>query len=450
MTMVASHSMRGRLLALLLTVVAVAWAAVAALTYSDARREIDALLDAHLAQAARLLIAQSGHELEEIDLEDAYQDSPYSQAVAFQVWEHGRRLALKSVNAPSHRLSNADSGFSEEMAGPIHWRVYSGWDPGHEVLVQVAEDHGSRERIARRISLNTLAPLLIVLPLLGLAIWWVVGRGVRPLRLLATELAARGPQDLAPLAPRPMPDEVAGVASRLDRLFTRIRESLESERRFTSHAAHELRTPVAAIRAQAEVARTTADSAQRIAALDHVIEACDRAARLVEQLLLLARADEAKIESNAKPCRLDALAQSVLAELVPAALRQDTVLSLEAAGAMTAAGEPALLDALLRNLVDNALRHGGAGGRVSVTVTRDGREVVVRVEDAGPGVPDAEIGRLGQRFYRAAGARGTGSGLGLSIVARIVELHRGTLRFARAASGQGFTVEVRLPAPEPE
>jgi two-component system sensor histidine kinase QseC len=435
--MAVSHSMRGRLLALLLAVVALAWAAVAALTYSDSRREIDALLDAHLAQAARLLIAQSGHELDEIDLEDADQASPYSHAVAFQVWERGRDLALKSANAPSTRLSSADNGFSNESAGAIRWRVYSDWDGEHEVLVQVAEDYASRERIARRIALNVLAPLAIVLPLLGLAIWWVVGRGVRPLGQLAAELAARGPQDLAPLAPRPMPTEVAGLAQRLDSLFARIRESLESERRFTSHAAHELRTPVAAIRAQAEVARTTADPGQRRLALDHVIEACDRAARLVEQLLLLARADEAEIESIAKPCRLDAVVQ---------ALKQGTALSLDAPSPVAVSGEPALLEALVRNVVDNAIRHGGMGGRVGVLVEREGREVILRVQDAGPGVPDAEFAQLGQRFYRAATARGSGSGLGLSIVARIVELHRGTLEFSRGPAGQGFTVEARLPA----
>jgi two-component system sensor histidine kinase QseC len=438
--------MRGRLLALLLAVVALAWAAVAALTYSDSRREIDALLDAHLAQAARLLIAQSGHELDEIELEDADQESPYGHAVAFQVWEHGRQLVLKSANAPSTRLSSADNGFSDESAGAIRWRVYSDWDGEREVLVQVAEDYASRERIARHIALNVLAPLAIVLPLLGLAIWWVVGRGVRPLGQLAAELAARGPQDLAPLAPRPMPTEVAGLAQRLDSLFSRIRESLESERRFTSHAAHELRTPVAAIRAQAEVARTTADVGQRRAALDHVIEACDRAARLVEQLLLLARADEAEVASIAKPCRLDTVVQSAMADLAPAALKQDTTLSLDAPSPVAVAGEPTLLEALVRNLVDNAIRHGGTGGRVGVLVEREGREVILRVEDAGPGVPDAEFAQLGQRFYRAATARGTGSGLGLSIVARIVELHRGTLEFSRGPAGQGFTVEARLPA----
>lgn len=444
--MAASHSMRGRLLALLLAVVALAWTAVAALTYADSRREIDALLDAHLEQAARLLIAQSGHELEEIDLEDAVPDSPYNHAVAFQVWEHGQRLALKSANAPPGRLSNADAGFSEVIAGPVHWRVYSGWDAAHEVLVQVAEDHASRDRIARRIAFNTLVPMLLVLPLLAIAIWWVVGRGVRPLRQLADELAVRGPQDLAPLAPRSMPSEVAGLAARLDGLFARIRESMESERRFTSHAAHELRTPIAAIRAQAEVADTTVDPAQRAAALDHVMEACDRAARLVEQLLLLARADEAEIESIARPCRLDAVAQGVLAELAPGALRQETTVSLEAEQPVTVTGEPALLEALLRNLVENAIRHGGAGGRITVSVFGEGDAAIVRVEDCGPGVPDADMERLGQRFYRGETARGVGSGLGLSIVARIVELHRGTLRFARAPSGTGFTVEARLPS----
>jgi len=438
--------MRGRLLALLLAAVATAWTVVAVMTYADSHREIDALLDAHLEQAARLLIAQSGHELEEIDLEETDGGSRYGQAVAFQVWERGERLALKSANAPSQKFSPAQSGFSEANLAGGRWRVYSGWDSDREVFVQVAENHASRDRIAGRIALNTLAPLFIVLPLLGGVIWWVVGRGVRPLRQLGAELVRRGPQDLEPLEPRSMPAEVTGLAVRLDQLFARIRGSLESERRFTSHAAHELRTPVAAIRAQAEVARGSADPVQRAAALDHVIEACDRAARLIEQLLLLARADEAEMAVSSSRCRLDSIAERVLADLAPGALRQDTAVALEATEPVAVSGEPALLEALLRNLADNAIRHGGRGGQVRVRVARDRQDAVICVEDAGPGVDDADLQRLGQRFYRATGTGGGGSGLGLSIVARIVAVHRGTVRFERATPGAGLKIEVRLPA----
>ncbi len=438
--------MRRRLLGLLLLAVAAAWATVAFLTYHDAQREIDALLDAHLEQAARLLVAQSSQDGDEIDLDEWEGDPRYSTVVAFQVWQHGERLGLRSANAPAQRLSASEAGFSDVMLAGTHWRVFSAWDGKHEVLVQVAEDHATRDRIARGIALNALLPLVVALPLLGLVIWWVVGRGMRPLRQIGEELARRGPQDLEPIAARDVPSEVTPLVERLDQLLARIQDSRASERRFTSHAAHELRTPIAAIRAQSEVAGATADPAQRVAALQHVIEACDRAGRLMEQLLLLARADEADIDSRRVPCDLRPIAERLLAELAPAAMRERITLELEAIGPMRLSGDAALLEAALRNLVDNAIRHGGPGTDVKVAMSTDAHGVVVAIEDSGPGVTDADLARLGQRFYRASDARAGGSGLGLSIVSRIVTLHHGTVLFTRGAQGHGLRVELRLPA----
>ena len=441
--------MRRRLLGLLLLAVVAAWSAVAFLTYYDAQREIDALLDGHLAQAARLLVAQSGHDIDEIDLDEGEGESRYSTVVAFQVWQRGEQLLLRSANAPNERLSQGEMGFSDAMLAGTHWRVFSAWDEEREVLVQVAEDHATRDRIARGIALNALLPLIVALPLLGLVIWWVVGRGMRPLHQLGEELTRRGPQDLDRIVARDMPAEVAPLVERLDQLFARIKDSLESERRFTSHAAHELRTPIAAIRAQAEVARGTADPALHTTALQHVIEACDRAGRLMDQLLLLARADEADVESSGVRCDLRLVAERLLAELAPAAMREAITLDLEARGPIVVSGDAALLEAVLRNLVDNAIRHGGSGTDVGVSLTADAHGVVVAVEDSGSGVADADLERLGQRFHRAADARVDGSGLGLSIVARIVALHHGTVRYTRGAQGRGLRVEIRLPTASP-
>ncbi len=445
MTDRASHSMRRRLLGLLLVAVVAAWSVVAFLTYHDAQREIDALLDAHLEQAARLLVAQSGHDIDEVHLDEGDVESRYSTVVAFQVWQGGERLVLRSANAPAERLSRGEKGFSDATLAGTRWRVFSAWDAGREVLVQVAEDHATRERIARGIASNALLPLVVALPLLGFVIWWVVGRGVRPLQQLGEELARRGPQDLDPIVARDMPAEVAPLVERIDQLLGRIKESLESERRFTSHAAHELRTPIAAIRAQAEVARATADPAQRTIALRHVIEACDRAGRLMDQLLLLARADEVDVELSRARCDLRLVAERLLAELAPAAMREAITLALEARGPFVVSGDAALLEAVLRNLVDNAIRHGGTGTHVTVVLTTDAHGGVVAVEDSGSGVAEADMERLGQRFHRAADAGADGSGLGLSIVGRIVALHHGTVRYTRGPRGRGLRVEIRLP-----
>lgn len=437
-------SIRRRLVALLLAVLAGAWIAIGVATYVDSHREIDALLDAHLAQSARLVIAQAGQEFEDLEVEEIEDVAGFRRRVAFQVWEGGRKLVLRSAAAPQGRLSEVESGFSDAVLDGRRWRIFSGWDHEHEVLVQVGEDHSARERIARRIARNTLLPLLLALPLVGALVWWVVGRGLAPLRELGREVELRGPQDLRPLGLRDPPAEVAPVAATLDRLFERMRDSLDSERRFTSHAAHEMRTPMAAIRAQAEVARDAGDPQAREVALYRVIEGCDRAARLVEQLLTLARVDEATTGANLAACRLDEIVRRVLAEQAPWAMEQGATLDLEAVETVVR-GDPVLLEVLVRNLVDNAVRHGGPGV-VTVVVASTGRAAALVVEDSGMGLADVDVQRLGQRFYRAASARGSGSGLGLSIVARIVELHGAALRYGRGRGGTGMRVEVEFDA----
>lgn len=440
----ARKSIRRRLVTLLLGVLAAAWVGIGAVTYVDSHREIDALLDAHLAQSARLVIAQVGDEPEELDLDDLEDVPGYRQRVALQAWAGGTRLVLRSPAAPSARLSPVETGFSDAIHGGHRWRIFSGWDEDREVLVQVGEDHAARERIAGRIARNSLLPLLFALPVVGLLVWWVVGRGLRPLRELGNALALRGPQDLRPLGVSDQPLEVAPVAETIDRLLGRISESLDAERGFTAHAAHELRTPIAAIRAQAEVARDTGDAGVRHAALGHVVEACDRAARLVAQLLLLARVDEQAAAVGRSRCRLDEVVRRMLAEHAPAAMARGVTIEL-VADASELRGDPALLEAMARNLVDNAIRHGGPG-TVRVEVARTAQGVLLAVEDTGPGVEDFERAQLGRRFFRGESARGPGSGLGLSIVSRIADLHGARLAFLPGRSGRGLRAEIHFGA----
>ena len=438
----ARKSIRRRLVALLIGVLAAAWVGIGAATWVDAHREIDVLLDAHLAQSARLVIAQVGDEPEELDLEDLEDVPGYRQRVALQAWIGGTQLVLRSPAAPGMRLSPVETGFSDAVHDGQRWRVFSGWDDEHEVLVQVGEDHAARERIAGRIARNALWPLLFALPVVGLLVWWVVGRGLRPLRELGSALAQRGPQDLRPLGLDDPPLEVAPVAETIDRLLGRISQSLDAERSFTAHAAHEMRTPMAAIRAQAEVARDASDAGVRQAALGRVVEACDRAARLVTQLLLLARVDEDAAGVGRVRCRLDDVVRRTLAEQAPAAMARGVTIELEA-DAADVYGDPALLEAMARNLVDNAIRHGGPG-TVRVAVERNAQGVRLAVEDSGPGIEEAEREQLGRRFFRGESAHGPGSGLGLSIVSRIADLHGARLVFMQGGNGRGLRTEVHF------
>ena len=443
---VRRYSLRRRLLTLLLVSVVVAWAATTLLTYRHAHHELDELLDAHLARSARLLLAQHGDELEEIRLGAREDSGPYGQEVVVQVWREGDALVLRSAGAPGTRLSPVDSGFSDSIVAGGHWRVFSGWNVERRVLVQVAEDHALRERLLAHYTLSGLPALLFGVPLLGVLVWLVVGAAVQPLAYLGHEVSRRGPADLKPLSDGGAPTEVQPLVERLNALFARISQSMQSERRFTSHAAHELRTPIAAIRAQAEVARDTRDPAARAPALDRVIAGCDRAARLVDQMLLLARIDERAAQGEPPATRLDQAAMRVIADLAPAALDQGVALELATDEAVTVAADAALLEVLLRNLVDNAVRHAGAPGPVTVRCLRGAGTGVLEVSDRGPGVRPDEIGQLGRRFYRASSARGPGSGLGLSIVQRIAENSGATVAYGCGVDGRGLDVAVRFPS----
>lgn len=436
-------SIRRRLLILLMGSMTLVWILAAVGTYIDTHREIDRLLDAHLAHVTSVLAAQTGHELLELETGDLLEPGDYAQQVSFQVWRAGKELILKSADAPGIRLTAIDAGFADSNAAGRKWRVFTTWDQAHSVLIEVAEEHAVRERIAARVTSNALLPLGIALPLLGTLIWWSVSRAMQPLDRLGEELGARQALALEPLESAAIPSEALPLVQQINALFSRIRLSTAMERRFTADAAHELRKPVAAVRAQAEVARTTPDPTVRDNALDNVLHACDRMGLLMEQLLTLARLEQAPSPQLKSPCDLTMIVRSVVAELAPAALETGVEISFEAHGKATVTGHAGMLDTLIRNLLSNAIQHGGSDVRVGIDA-QPGRATLV-VSDAGPGVSAADRAQLGERFFRGP-ATGPGSGLGLSIVRRIADLHQAKLDFHAGDTGRGFIASATFPA----
>lgn len=445
--MAGAYSIRRRLLAALLGALACVWLATAVFSYFDARHEVDELLDAHLAQSASLLVAQANHGSALVELEHAPLLHKRARRAAFQVWESGRVLRMHSENAPASRLSRREEGFSSVRIDGKGWRVFSSWDRQRRFLVQVGELSEVRREIAGKVVRDLLVPLLVALPLLGLLIWWSITRALRPLGRIGAEVAGRPAGDLAALEMRDVPLEVAPLVAGLNALLARLGELVENERRFTADAAHELRTPLAALRAQAQVARAAAGAAERNHALENVILACDRAARLVEQLLTLARLAQGPVAGAALRCDVQALARECVAELAPAAIAKGVDLGLAPGGDAPLVGYAGLLGILLRNLVDNAVRYTPAGGAVRVEVARRDGGYEIIVEDEGPGIAPDERDKVGRRFYRIAGSGGSGSGLGLSIVKRIAELHQATLVLESEQAGQGLRARVFFPGP---
>lgn len=443
----APHSLQGRLLWLVLGASLLVWLAAAAVTWADARHELDELLDGHLAQAAALLVAQSSHELEHEESIDAPSLHRYAPRVVFQVFHEGQ-LVLRSANAPGEPMVAGGvrtvAGFHTVVRDGRSWRVFATRGSERDVLVFVGEQASSRDAILRGVLRGMLWPVAVALPLLGLAGWIAVRRGLRPLRTLGRSLSLRSAEDLHAVQLADAPSEMRPLLDALNSLFARIAGLIERERRFTGDAAHELRTPIAAIRAQAQVALGATDEAQRRHALEATLAGCDRATRLVDQLLMLSRL-EAEGAGPRHRVDLGAVTQQMLADLAGTALAKRQALDFEAAAGAIVAGDEALLAALGRNLVDNAIRYSPEAARITVRIERSGREVVLGVDDSGPGLADADLAQLGQRFFRPGGAEAPGSGLGWSIVQRIVAAHGGSLRALRSPALGGFRAEVRLP-----
>ncbi len=431
---------------LVLGVVTIVWLVTAVLTWLDVRHELDELLDGHLAQAAAILVVQQGQEMDaDHDSVDAPSLHRYAPRVAFQVFHDGQ-LAMRSTNAPQAAMTGDDrnfgSGFETVQIDGTAWRVFSTYGAERDVHVYVGEEADSRSHILWAVLRSTLLPMAIALPLLALALWWAIHRSVAPMRRLGGMLARREPMALTPLAMDGAPSEIAPMVDALNSLFERIGSLLESERRFTADASHELRTPIAAIRTQAQVALGEADDALRRHALRNTLEGCDRAIRLVDQLLTLSR-----LEASAVPAMesidLGNLVRRVVADLALKAISKGQALEFDCEAPCQIPGNETLLAVLVRNLVDNAVRYSPAQARITIALRqRDDGKTILQVEDSGAGLSDGDLKRLGERFFRVPGNDENGSGLGWSIVKRIAIVHRMQLHVARSKNLGGLSVTV--------
>lgn len=441
--------MRRRLLTLLLATTTLVWLVTAVFAFFDAHHEIDELFDAQLAQSARVVLAQSSHALkhdlhedEEVEIDTGEDGHKHEQKIAFQIFGADGKLRLRSASAPTTRLSSRSSGYGDEYIDGERWRIFS-LNNDHGTLIQVGERHDMRNELAADIALRLAYPLIFALPVLALLIWLGVGRSLSPLRRFTSEVMRRAPDDLAPIDDAQIPLEIQPLADALNTLLERLAHTLENERRFTADASHELRTPLAALKIQAQVAMQTEEDEQRRHALRQVIEGANRAAHLVEQLLTLARLDHAAPPPET-PAELHEVAMECLTQLAAMAANKNIELSL-ADGRGQIGGDPAMLGVLVRNLVDNAIRYTPPGGVVRVAISDDGRRTVLEVCDSGPGIPAEERARALERFHRIVGSGENGSGLGLSIVQRIADLHHAELTLETPENGQGLCVRVAFP-----
>lgn len=440
----AWFSLRRRLLGLLLGGVAAAWLVTMVLSYIDAHHEVDALFDAQLAQGAQTLLALATHD-HDLDIEDFGATAhKYQRRIRFQIWRVDGKLLMRSANAPDTPLTEVDN-FSETHDQEGHWRHFSQWNTDRTLQVQVSENHHIRDELIGHIAWRLLLPALFGLPLIGLWVWLATRRGFAPLDGVARQIASRAPQQLQALEPESAPEEIRHMLEALNGLFRRVDQTLESERRFTADAAHELRTPLAALQAQLQVAQKARSNEERDRSLSQLQTGLTRAAHLVDQMLQLARLDPESGLPTPKPINLGRLAEMVCADLGPQILARNIDFDLTAAPDARVTGQPEWLGVLIRNLVDNAVRYTPEGGRVNVCIESMPGLVELSVNDSGPGIPPAEREAVLRRFHRLNPGSQPGSGLGLAIVSRIAELHHATMQLDSGGMPKGLRVRVQFP-----
>ena len=428
-------SIRKNLLLALLSALLVVGLAASAATYFAARKEANELFDYQLRQMALSLRDQT---LQSQNL--PYPDFDYDFIV--QVWDPaGSLVYLSNQNI---LLPQSSLGFDTVSVNGADWRVFTMGNAGR--TIQVALPVSLRTDRAAAIALRILVPIVASIPVFALLIWLLVGRGLAPLGGIARAISRRVPASLEPLREAGLPSEVQPMVSQLNGLLERLAEAIETQTRFTADAAHELRTPLAALQLQIQVLERAQTPEDRREALAQLKAGARRANRLVEQLLTLARLEPEAAQGEAAPVRLDRLAASSVAEIEPLAAARPVELRLGHIEPTTVAGREDALRTLLDNLVGNAIRYTPAGGRVTVDAWSDAEGPLLAVTDNGPGIPTEERQRVFDRFYRVPGLGASGSGLGLAIVKSIADAHRASVELADGGDGAGLSVRVRFPA----
>ena len=462
------HSLRRFLLSAVLLLVSASLTISALLGYLSASHEMEELFDARLAQSARITeklllgyLAQlpdhraQGAIYEEWELQHAPTNEPpqkegddeytpyghdFERNLSFQLIADDGELMLRSPSAPERPLGALEPGFSQRQEGPHTWRSFTLHNAQQGTWLIVAERDDERGELAGKIATVSMLPLIITLPLLLALLWWLMTRGLAPLTELTREIGQRHPANLTPLAIPSPPKEVALLMGELNRLMHTLQETLARERQFTDEAAHELRTPLAVLRLYSDNALAAGDEQSRRHALGKMVSALDRCDRLLRQLLTQARLDNRQ-QIEASPMRLDECVREAIANLAPLALQRDLQISLEVVDRVTLKGQETLLEILFANLIDNALRYTPCGGTIEVRVEREGTQAVVHICDNGPGVPEALLPRLSERFFRVNPQEGNGVGLGLAIVRRIARLHEADISVHNRPQG-GLQVSV--------
>ncbi|MEH6550010.1 MAG: ATP-binding protein [Pseudomonadales bacterium] len=446
------RSVQQRMLIITFTLFVSAWAVTVISTYFSLKHVAELSHDddlknyAHVIRGfAHRLIMQSGENTAEKRIEDELA-AQYDISLAFNI-VHKNNVVAKSIGAPNFPLVDEVSvrDVALESEGQIHdWRVYYYFDESDEIWIIVAETRESINALLFSVIFQAIWPNMVFLPLMLVAIFLGVRHSLKPLKELAGQVETQTPQFLNPISVGEVPQEVEPLVRSLNYMLRRLKEAFDNEHVFTANAAHELRTPLGALKTEAQILRQLEmpDAAKRAARRMEV--RVDRASHLVSQLLTLSRMEANDLLENPALVNLDDIVSEVVTELSGSAKDKDVSISYLCDEAFRVKGEPISLGILARNLIDNAIRYSPPGTGVVVKLSSEDGRVCLSVVDEGPGIPKENMGDIFKKFYRMSSSTATGVGLGLSIVQRIAVLHAAEIHVSTGDSGTGLKIRVEF------
>src|SRR3989339_208441 len=384
--------------------------------------------------------AEKNPKLKEL-LEQSHDDQ------IFQIWNRHGQLILHSHKAPKMPISNGQVGFSSVWINHSLWRVNTIDDPANKISIMIGERSDFQNLIEGELTKNSILIMLVTYPLLGFLIWVIINKVLANINEVTKELTQRESTFLEPVDVNVAPKEIRPLVEALNKMLKRLQDTFEREKRFAADAAHELKTPLAALNTQAQVALYANTPEEQKAALRKVLAGVERSTHVIQQLLTLSRTvPEATINNTFVKVNLNRQASEVAALLAPDALKKGITLSLDAPG------KPVILDAnptaigiLIRNLVDNAIRYTPSSGEIKIEIKDNPQNIILSVTDSGPGIPEDLREQVFQRFYRVLGNKAPGSGLGLSIIRQIASLHHAEILLLTPKSGKGLEARVVFP-----
>ena len=454
-----NHSIKQRLLLYLISFTLVVWGVISINSYYDTRHQIEELFDAQLAQSAKVLLELSAHELHEqlaylsmteetnntLEHPIPVQVHKYEQILDYQIWISDKKnLVVRTNNAPDVMMTDKEDVFTDYFNKGTHLRVYALSNKENTIHVQVAGHYGKRDEISNAISARFLYSMGLSLPLLAILILVGIGKSFAPLEKITKEMKTRNFDNLTAINTHDTPTEVRPLITALNLLFTKLEVAFGNISRFTADAAHELRTPLAALKVNAQVALREKDELSRNLSLDKVIIGVDNATNIVEQLLMLSRLDPESMVIKDENPDLSSITEESIAELTPKALERNIEISLKAQNKITVKGKAGMLQIMVKNLVANAIRYTPENGVIEVSIKQNDNDVLLRVADSGPGIPEHDVENVFKRFYRGDNSNNIqGTGLGLSIVSRIIEIHHAKITLGKSRFN-GLQVDVIL------